>query len=539
MTVRDESHALPLATGSLLAFASIAMLVCHWGWEHTTLYAPLFADSAEAHASIWLTNNLFNLAGIVCIFVLSRYVQRVCKSRLFALVACACEVIGTAGLMVPSVFSLPEGLSLSLYIAANAVASTGCSLFIIRIYSALRSCASNVIRYIVFASGMAGSLVLYVLINALPVFIEYLLVLVIPVLLLFCILTVEKAGLREETDTLHEGRARPAFTLRVDVLSCSPMISLMLFAASINFLRTLYTSNLQGVSGGGLSSLFATAAIMVILLSILEAFLQARLRTYAGVFFLAVMVAASAIVSIATPENFFLRGSLVVGSFFTYVTFMYQTVFDLSGSNEDRWVKATSLGLLFNGAGLLIGTALAHALLPFQQQATSAFAIVTLTIGYVVFAAAALLSLYYSRVRRSVLRMADADVAGRAVRNPLKADAAGVAAAEAGDDALGIRCQAMLDDVIQADCAIVASQHALTARELDVFVALVNGKNLPAIASELGITSNTAKSHISHLYQKMGVHSREELFEALRDAEAVRFPRQSKSQTKLAKPKRS
>lgn len=48
---------------------------------------------------------------------------------------------------------------------------------------------------------------------------------------------------------------------------------------------------------------------------------------------------------------------------------------------------------------------------------------------------------------------------------------------------------------------------SLTRRERDVLGLLAEGLHPHAIANELGITSNTARTHIQHVIQKLGVHS--------------------------------
>jgi DNA-binding NarL/FixJ family response regulator len=48
----------------------------------------------------------------------------------------------------------------------------------------------------------------------------------------------------------------------------------------------------------------------------------------------------------------------------------------------------------------------------------------------------------------------------------------------------------------------------LTARELEVLLALVRGASNRAIAEDLGISAKTVGHHVQHVYRKAGVHSR-------------------------------
>ena len=70
-------------------------------------------------------------------------------------------------------------------------------------------------------------------------------------------------------------------------------------------------------------------------------------------------------------------------------------------------------------------------------------------------------------------------------------------------------------DRVEARCGELATQFGLTARESDVFRLLARGNNTLHIQQELGITKNTLKYHVRHVYEKAGVHSQQELIDLL------------------------
>ncbi|MEG0324715.1 MAG: LuxR C-terminal-related transcriptional regulator, partial [Raoultibacter sp.] len=53
----------------------------------------------------------------------------------------------------------------------------------------------------------------------------------------------------------------------------------------------------------------------------------------------------------------------------------------------------------------------------------------------------------------------------------------------------------------------------LGAREKEALILLLLKKSASEVAAEMVIANGTAKSHIRHLYKKLNVHSRDELFE--------------------------
>lgn len=68
------------------------------------------------------------------------------------------------------------------------------------------------------------------------------------------------------------------------------------------------------------------------------------------------------------------------------------------------------------------------------------------------------------------------------------------------------------EDVLQERCRLAAARYRLSEREEEIMSYLVRGKSAKSIATETFISYNTVKTHMSHIYQKMGIHNREELF---------------------------
>jgi DNA-binding CsgD family transcriptional regulator len=65
-------------------------------------------------------------------------------------------------------------------------------------------------------------------------------------------------------------------------------------------------------------------------------------------------------------------------------------------------------------------------------------------------------------------------------------------------------------------CRMIGSQYRLTTREVEVLILLAEGRNEPYIAEALTVARATTKTHIKHIYQKIGVSSRQALLDILR-----------------------
>ena len=62
-------------------------------------------------------------------------------------------------------------------------------------------------------------------------------------------------------------------------------------------------------------------------------------------------------------------------------------------------------------------------------------------------------------------------------------------------------------------CLDIAARFGLSQRETEVLFLLAKGRTIAFIADDLGVSFNTAKSHIRHVYVKIGVHTKSELLD--------------------------
>lgn len=63
----------------------------------------------------------------------------------------------------------------------------------------------------------------------------------------------------------------------------------------------------------------------------------------------------------------------------------------------------------------------------------------------------------------------------------------------------------------------LATEHALSPRETEVFVLLARGYSRARISEELYISDGTVKTHVAHIYRKFGTSSRQELLSLIQD----------------------
>lgn len=70
-------------------------------------------------------------------------------------------------------------------------------------------------------------------------------------------------------------------------------------------------------------------------------------------------------------------------------------------------------------------------------------------------------------------------------------------------------------------CTKTAEEYGLSNRETEILSFLAKGRNAQFISEQLNISAYTAKTHVYHIYQKMGVNSQQELITIVDSTEVI------------------
>lgn len=81
----------------------------------------------------------------------------------------------------------------------------------------------------------------------------------------------------------------------------------------------------------------------------------------------------------------------------------------------------------------------------------------------------------------------------------------------------GLERSAMAPETVNSEqvAQALSKRYGLTTREAEVMGLLMKGRNEPFISEALFISPSTTHSHVSHIYAKIGVHSRQELLSVI------------------------
>jgi DNA-binding CsgD family transcriptional regulator len=67
--------------------------------------------------------------------------------------------------------------------------------------------------------------------------------------------------------------------------------------------------------------------------------------------------------------------------------------------------------------------------------------------------------------------------------------------------------------VIMQSCSAIAASYSLSPREEDVMRLMVKGRSIARIQDELYMSKGTVNTHLHHIYQKLNIHTRQELLD--------------------------
>ena len=82
-----------------------------------------------------------------------------------------------------------------------------------------------------------------------------------------------------------------------------------------------------------------------------------------------------------------------------------------------------------------------------------------------------------------------------------------------------------LENELHERCQAIADVYQLTDRETEVLTCLSEGWSIPAAARRLMVSQDTVRTHVKHIYAKIGIHSRDDLVEIIKMPDGSLLPK--------------
>lgn len=260
---------------------------------------------------------------------------------------------------------------------------------------------------------------------------------------------------------------------------------LFIFAASVpmNFLTSITGSRAFDMNVViGITSLVVFAAALLELVAY-------RLRTtFVPLLTMLFFTGAMALVILGDTSNLAFAVSSYAG-FYLFLPMIYYELGGLVQRGAPSPTRVFALGLLPNTAAVLLGSVLSVCVQKFGYDLT------TLIILLVMYG---IIGWTFVFVPNKAYRLFTAKTPSEIERDT-----------NIYLEAIGIGCREL------------ARRYRLTAREEEVAGLLVRGRSMTAIADMLKVSLNTVKTHVSHVYTKCSVNSREALIELFEGAVAA------------------
>lgn len=192
-------------------------------------------------------------------------------------------------------------------------------------------------------------------------------------------------------------------------------------------------------------------------------------------------------------------------------------------------VRAFSFGRLMSFLGILLGMALAFvAFMPFGQTFFGDLAttvVVVVLMALIIFSASFVMTEdNYPIDVRSFSKEENGAAEGEAIEDPSPHSAIKPIMEKKPAPVAADQMQETADarhrgGVFYAKCDAIADRYGLSNRQREVLVLLAKGRNADYITEKLVVSPHTSKAHIYNIYQKTGVHSRQELMNLVENTE--------------------
>lgn len=452
-------------------------LALFWAWTHLLVFSPTsWLTSYWNAGTLWLVSNVISLIALVAIFLLARRRPALFDGYPFLWCVSACSVLASCTLFASN---LPPICSLIGMMVASV-----CDMLLIGVwamrYAQLGSLGEQTRVTLI---SMLFSFLLFIMLYVLPTKSISLIVCALPVGSAACLVISRKGILDKKTISA------PCSMPGANLLLRPPFIVLgyiFVFSIPLNYLQNGGINiGLIWASGSG-GVVFALALSILGLACFAEQWALRRGLTAlptAAVLLLSASLLAAPFASAGNVEV--VSACMVAGYFlFLSVTYLQLGRFVYERHNEANAPCVFSFGMIANALGLLLGSALGILSKAVSPVVAS---MCTIVIVYGLFLLG--ITILPRKMKAMLFGIREHDVQSE----PQNRYVEGMVAS------------------IKAQCSRVAAAFGLTPREESVLGYLVRGWNLQMIGEAEGLTRNTVKTHVTHIYQKLGVHTREEM----------------------------
>lgn len=487
-----------------------------WIWlsyNSSVLVSPSAGEGANSVFVMYLASTMALAIVLILAAAFPRRSTRIVESRPAVF---ACSLVAALSTVCVGLTSR-GGASDPLFVATATLTGAGTAWVCLRlgaVYSAVSARQASLYT----AASICCAGLFYFLAVGLPRGAGLLVTALLPVLAATCTMTTSEEPIVQHEHPLRAQSLPKGFFLRL-------VVAIGVFSIAVGVTRgfSTLTQSAAMLDEQGVLIVFATALIslaLYVLVSFLGNDFDISRLYYPAIILVVVGIAIMPLLGNGEFENHFVNIAYVC--FIMMVWCLCAHVSNRSGLSP---VRVFGLGRGASALGTTLGWLVGSQLISQQSQNPS---IVVVVSAFMVLALLVVSMLVFNdRIIGSVLRNAGKGAEGvdegvSAVgEGPDGTEGAEVSAASsaAGADDEPEEGQSHRTGAFTKRCLAVSSAYGLSHRERDVLFLLAKGRTISFIADNLGVSFNTAKSHIRHVYVKTGVHTRQELLSLVEGVE--------------------
>lgn len=488
----------------------------YWAWSSSVMItAGIWPERIPDSAQIdWMANVVTHGSTLLVLSFFLRNLRAKIRTRAWGIACASLIALGTV-LMIANNFGM---FALSLGLLGSVVSGAGCGGALLYWAQALMAVRQPEAQRVIISGSVVAGLVATVLILCLPQIPGMLVCVVLPFALLLCS-RVDKNGEGATAgegvgEGAGEGAGKPSPVQEVS--SATPkrrffdQLSLYLCCFILALAAGMYqNASAQDMPVNSIEQWRTLYASVFMLVSV-ALYLDYRLQTtqLAKLFsqLIVPLIAGGLLIFSVVGGGFGGWGGVVMQTGYQLFLIYIYSEFALKEAISSKHLMVFVRGTIAIDVGLLGGF--------FFMVCTGAgFDVdlrnVSLAVVYLLLLVGVLLfpNVIANVVQRSV--RSRFVLSGQEERDGFDARLGSALAGEEAQMLQGAHAGLPSDAMVNAFVA----QYGFSPREREIFEYLLRGRTLPAIAEDAHLSYNTVKTHVSHIYQKMGVHTRDEMID--------------------------
>jgi DNA-binding CsgD family transcriptional regulator len=462
----------------------------YWSWGTvSTISAVVWRDSSNTPLLhyIWISNVTINALTLFAALVLAKKFSPYTSRRLLLIIAPLFVIAGT-GIMNIGFATSQAFFVLLIGSALSGIGFAGILLFWGE--SFLRIPSDGTRRFVLSASIIVGFLI-FLIVICLPSVLALVINMTLPFLSVLCIMRFNNDSYwqnvrdsRKTTVEIELPLVPPQQNSLLDkTLPISLLLCCFIFVIPLSYFRNRFIDlNIMG-GASGWPMIASCALLLSSLILVVDYFVYKRFKSVFFSKLIAPLLGGGLLVfTFLNLTNAVLAGIFIFTGHYLFMAYIYSEIGNITTSLRINASKSIALGTCFIDLGFAVGSILALIL---TNQVESHFIGVTLAIVYLIFLVGLLFfpQISLTRTGRQQIVLPDSSV----------------------DE------PEMVITVMRSHCGKIAKAYMLSPREEEIFFYLIRGRSAQTIADAICLSRNTVKSHMAHLYAKLGVHTREEL----------------------------